>query len=163
MTLRTRIVTVMAVLGLLGLGAAGVFAGIVLGDRASEPGSTTLTLVDPAFQQLLAEDAVRSDGGFTGFGGLPALNGRVLRFGTVEAVALDPPSPAGTIGGSLTVAADGALAIVRFVRIERFFAIEPASQPLQPGDLVQLRVEGDQAVSTLLLPPDLEAGAGLGP
>ena len=95
MTLRTRLLMTVAVIGLLSAAAAGAAAGIVLGDRASEPGSRTLSLVDPAFQQLIAEPALRSDGGFTGFGGLPALNGRVLRFGTVRALELDPPNPAG--------------------------------------------------------------------
>ncbi len=163
MTLRTRLLMTVAVIGLLSAAAAGAAAGIVLGDRASEPGSRTLSLVDPAFQQLIAEPALRSDGGFTGFGGLPALNGRVLRFGTVRALELDPPNPAGTVGGTLTVEADGALAEVRFIRVERFFAIGPASTALAPGDLVQLRVEGDQAVSTLLLPDDLEEGTGVEP
>ncbi len=161
MTLRTRILMSMAVIGLLSAGAAGAVSGIILGDRASEPGTTTLSLLDPAFQQLLAEPAYRSAGGFTGFGGMPALGGRVLRFGTVRGLELDPPTGSGTIGGTLTVEADGAVATVRFVRAERFFSIGPAVEPLQPGDLVQLRIEGQQAVGSLRLPPDLEEGAGV--
>ncbi len=163
MILRTRILLTLAVLGLLGAGGAGVFVGIILGDRNSEPGTTTLRIVDPAFEQLIAEPAIRSAGGFTGFGGLPALNGRVLRFGTVESIELDPPSPTGTVGGTLTVTADGATATVRFIRVERLFTITPATEPLAPGDLVQLNIEGDRAVGTLRLPTDLEAGAGVVP
>lgn len=163
MSLRSRLLMTVAVLGLIGATAGGVVVGIVLGDRESEPGTRTLTLLDPAFQQLLAEPAFRSEGGFTGFGGLPALNGRVLRFGTVRALQLDPPSESGAIGGTLTVETDGAIAEVRFIRLERFFAITPASTALEPGDVVQVRIEGDRAVSALLLPPDLEEGAGLEP
>ncbi len=156
-----RVISTTAAIGLVLAALAGGAAGVYLGSEVSEQDTRVLSIVDPEFQQLVPEAAIRSTGGFTGFGGLPALGGRVLRFGTVEAVELDDPGEDGAIRGTITIAGNGATTTVRFVRVERLFSIDAAGAGLQVGDLVQLRIEDDRAISVLRLPPDIEAGAGV--
>ena len=77
----------------------GARLGIALAERFTAPETVELLFVDPLQLAGTPDFALRSAGGFTGFGGPPALGGAVLRTGPVSApqagpLAIEGPSSA---------------------------------------------------------------------
>ena len=137
---------------LLAAGLAGVVLGVAAGERASQPEVHELVVAEPALRAATVAAALRSAGGFTGFGGLPALPGDVLRAGTVaEAEA-----------GALVVDSGGSEAEIRFSAPLRLFRIAALREALRAGDIVVVRFAGGAPEAVLRVPPDLEEGAGTG-
>ncbi|GMU39492.1 MAG: hypothetical protein AMXMBFR23_03580 [Chloroflexota bacterium] len=139
--------------GLLAALAGGGLAGSALGERASRPGTETLTLASADAAGTGVATPLRSAAGFTGFEGRPALGGAVVRVGAVEHVqerALTVVEGAGTFEVSLT-------------QPLRLFRIVEASRPLQAGDIVLLRVASDGTPQAALrVPADLYEGDSRG-
>ena len=148
MRLRARIEAVAITLVVLLAGAGGGVLGIRLGDAASAPEVRRVAFVAPETLVGPPRDAARSAGGFTGFGGPPAIRGEVQRSGTVQGVE----------AGAVVIGSAESSVTVRYTSPERLFRIAPASAPLRAGDLVQVRVEDGRAVAVLRLPPGLEQG-----
>ncbi len=131
-------------LAVLALAGGGFVAGAAAGRAVSEPGEVRLVFSDPTQMDTTPDVAQRSGGGFTGFGGSPALAGDVLRAGVVGGIE----------DGSFTVDAAGASILVSFSESQRLFRIEPATTPLVEGDVVLVRlVDGTvTGVLRVLLP-----------
>jgi len=111
--------------------AGGGWLGVRFGERASEPGVRELTFRDPLLLEDTPAYAVRSAGGFTGFGGPPAFDGDVLRSGVVE--SLDEAENALTL-------VDGAATLgVTYSTPKLLFRIVAATEPLEAGDTVLIR------------------------
>lgn len=147
-TVRTRLQAAAVAVAVVLVGAGGGLLGLQLGDAASAPDVERVSVLAPDAVAGPPADVARSPGGFTGFGGPPALRGEVQRSAPVlseEAGAL----VVGTAESSVTV---------RFSSPARRFRIVPAGVPLRPGDLVQVRVQDGRAVGVLRLPPGLEEG-----
>ena len=126
-------------LALVAIALAGFIAGMRLGAAASEPGFDELRFVDPSALETTPESAARSAGGFTGFGGAPALAGDVLDAGALE--SLEP--------GRLRIGTGAAFLDVAYQDGTRLFRIAPASAPLAPGDRVVVRTDGDRVTGVL--------------
>lgn len=148
MTLRTRVKAAIWTVAVVLAGAGGGLLGMRLGDAASAPRVERVTVVAPDLFAGPPADAARSAGGFTGFGGPPAIRGEVQRSGAVQR----------TESGALVIGSADSSVTVRYTSPERLFRIVPAGAPVRAGDLVQVRVEGDRAMSILRLPPGLEQG-----
>ncbi|MGE3962290.1 MAG: hypothetical protein AB7F65_11480 [Dehalococcoidia bacterium] len=132
---------------ILGVAAAGFLLGLRLGERASEPGTRTLTLDRPAAAQP-RDVALRSPAGFTGFED-GALGGRVTRSGLTEDLE----------DGVFAVRTGSARMQVRTLEPARLFEIVPAGAPLAPGDVVVVRLGEDGAIEAVLrVPVDLREG-----
>ena len=134
---------------------SGAVLGVAAGERASEAAVEELVLVEPALRAETPASALRSAGGFTGFGGLPTLPGDVLRAGTVTAED-------GAAGGALVVEAGGSEAAIRFSAPARLFRISALQGALGAGDVVVVRFVDGAPEAVLRVPPDLEEGAGTG-
>ena len=146
---------VVTVAALVAAGLAGAVLGVATGERASESEVSELVLVEPALLAETPADALRSAGGFTGFGGLPTLPGDVLRAGTVTEAA-------SAAAGALVVDAGGGEARIRFSSPARLFRIAPLQGALGVGDIVVVRFVDGAPEAVLRVPPDLEEGAGTG-
>ena len=146
LTARIRTVAVAALVILAG--ASGGILGVRLGNAASKPNVERVTVVAPQALAGPPQDAARSSGGFTGFGGPPALRGEVQRSGAVQSV--EP--------GALVIGSAESSVTVRYTTPERLFRITQSTAPLRPGDLLQVRIEGNIAAALLRLPSDLEQG-----
>ncbi len=138
--------------GVLLAGAAGASLGARLADAATRPGHTDLVIPAPALAAGPSADALRAPGGFTGFGGAPALSGYVFRTGTVTAVD--------AAQHSVTVESSGSVATVHYAATTRFFRLAPLTAPLSPGDVIVVRYDGNQPVGVMRVPSDLEQGIG---
>jgi len=147
-TLRARVRAVAMALAVVLAGAGGGLFGVRLGDAASAPGVERVSVVAPDSVAGAPADAARSRGGFTGFGGPPALRGEVQRSAPVMSVD----------AGTLVVGSGDSSVTVRYSAPGRLFRIVPAGAPLQPGDLVQVRAQGGRMLGVLRLPPGLEEG-----
>lgn len=133
---------VLAVLG------GGVLLGMRLGQTASAPEVRHVVIPAPEGFAGPAAETRRSPGGFTGFGGKPALAGEVLRGGTVE-----------TSGNSgIVIATAESTLTVRTSSAERLYAIAATSTPLRSGDAVQVLARDGVVLGVLRLP----AGIGQG-
>ena len=144
---RRRLVTsAVAALTAAGL-AGGALLGLRLGAAASAPTYRTVAIAAPDGFAGPAATARRSPGGFTGFGGRPALAGDVLRSGTVE-----------TTGSDIVITSTESTITVRPSSAERLFAIGPATAPLRAGDTVQLYVRDGVVLAVLRLPPGIGQG-----
>lgn len=148
MKLHARVEAVAITAAVLLAGAGGALLGVRLGDAASAPNVERIMLAAPETLAGPPQDAARSPGGFTGFGGPPAIRGEVQRGGTVQSV--EP--------GALVVGSAESSVTVRYTSPQRLFRIVPSAAPLRAGDLVQVRVEGGRAIAVLRLPPGLEQG-----
>lgn len=148
MTLRARLEAAAVALAVLLAGAGGGLLGVRLGHSASAPDVERITIMAPEALAGPPSDAARSPGGFTGFGGPPAIRGEVQRSGTVQSAA----------SGSVVIGSAESSVTVRYTSPERLFRIAPAGTPLRAGDLVQVRVEEGRAAAILRLPPGLEQG-----
>lgn len=148
MRLRRRLAT-FALTGLvLATLASGALLGARLGRAASAPAVRNVAIAAPEGFTGPAADARRSPGGFTGFGGKPALAGDVLRGGTVETSS----------AGNLVIATAESTLTLRTTSAERLYAITPASSPLRPGDAVQVLARNGVVAGVLRLPPGLGEG-----
>lgn len=148
MTLRARLRTTAIGFAVLFAGAGGGWAGVRLGHTASTPHVEHVAITAPEALSGPPADVARSPGGFTGFGGPPALRGEVQRTGPVL------HSDAGLV----VIGTAESNASVRYTSPERLFRIAPASTPIKPGDLVQVRVRDGNVIAVLRLPPNLEQG-----
>lgn len=126
-------------LAVIAVAAAGLFAGMRAGSLASEPGVEELRFVDPNTLETTLQSAAKSAGGFTGFGGAPALSGDVLRTGSLASVDAD----------GIRVDEPAASLNVVFEDGTRRFRIAPVSTPLAPGDRVVVRTEDSQVTGVL--------------
>ncbi|MCB9484015.1 MAG: hypothetical protein H6675_08400 [Dehalococcoidia bacterium] len=132
---------------LLAVAVGGFFAGSKLADRASEPGTRTLTLDRPS-AAAPRDVALRSAGGFTGFEE-GALGGQVTRSGATADVE----------DAAFAVEGGGARLQLRVTSPARLYRIAPASTPLAIGDVVVIRVDADGAAEAVLrVPADLREG-----
>ncbi len=132
---------------MLAVAVGGFLAGVKLADRASQPGTETLTLERPS-AAAPRDVALRSPAGFTGFEE-GSLGGEVTRSG--ETVAAEDASFA-VVGG-------GARLDVRLSAPARLFRIVPGSEPLAAGDVVVIRLAADGAAEAVLrVPSDLREG-----
>lgn len=148
MRLRQRLVTTVVASLVLLAAAGGGALGVRLGRAASAPAVRHVAVAAAEGFAGPPADAARSPGGFTGFGGRPALGGEVLRSGTVETAG----------GGATAIASPGSTLTVRVTSAERLYAIVPASAPLRAGDSVQVHARDGSAVAVLRLPPGLGQG-----
>ena len=149
MTLRSRLRTAAVVAAMLLASVGGGWLGVRLGHAASEPNVERVAVAAPEALAGPPADAVRSPGGFTGFGGAPALRGEVQRSGTVQR----------SDAGAVVIGTAESNVTVRYTSPERLFRIVPAGSPLKAGDLVQVRVKDGAATSLLRLPANLEQGS----
>lgn len=133
---------------------ASVLGGLTLGRwagaRASEPTVVQLVIEDPALSAAPAIDGWISDGGFTGFGGLPALPGDVWR--RAHVLESEP--------GRLVIQSEGATTTIRFREPLRLFEIVPLDT-IEARDIAVLRLVDGLVQAVLVVPPDLEQGSGL--
>jgi hypothetical protein len=135
--------------------AAAIVAGAYLGSSvaadATAPGLNRVQLQDPAQFTDVPAWAGRSDAGFTGFGGLPALPGLVFRSGVVGALG----------EGVLVIDSADAQTTIDYTDPLRLFQIRTATSPLAVGDSVLVRVVDGKAVGFLRLLVNIEAIEGL--
>ncbi len=125
----------------------GFFAGTRLGERASEPGTQTLTLDRPS-ASTPRDVALHSTAGFSGFEE-GALGGLVTRSGSAE------------VGeeGTVIVRSGDATLQVRTLSPARLFNIASADAGITPGDIVVVRIAEDGAAEAILrVPADLREG-----
>jgi hypothetical protein len=139
-------------LGIVAAGAGGAYAGSRLADAATRPPHEQVVLLSPALSAGPRAGALTSPGGFTGFGGAPALNGDVARTGTVTAV--DAAS------GVLTIETPGGEVSVRFTSLARMFRLGQLAGALAEGDVVVVRIEDGETAGLLRVPPGLDVGVG---
>ena len=152
MRLRERFIVLAGLVLVIAAGAGGSLLGMRLGEAASAPAERRVAITDPDMATIDTAVA-RSAGGFTGFGGRPALRGEVLRSGEIKS--------AGT--GSIEVASPESVSTVRYSTTERLFRIAASSAPLRAGDLVQVQVKDGAVTAALRLPPGLDEGINRGP
>ena len=157
MSVAALLSAVVTAAALVAAGLAGAVLGMVAGERASESEVELLVLPEPALLAETPPAALRSAGGFTGFGGLPALPGDVLRAGTVTEAAAEAAG-----AGALVVEAGGSAAQIRFSSPARLFRIAALQGALGAGDVVLVRFVDGAPEAVLRVPPDLEEGAGTG-
>ena len=143
MSLASRARGPLAVVLLLAIAAGGASLGIKLAERATAPGTVELVFIDPRQLTGAPDFALRSAGGFTGFGGTPALGGDVLRIGVVSE----------SEQGRLVIEGPGSLATVTYSSPDRLFAIGLAVEPLLVGDLVLVRLVDDRVAGILRVVP----------
>ena len=153
MRLRERFVVLAGLALVIAAGAGGALLGMRLGDAASEPSEQRLAITDPNAAVSAGEGVARSPGGFTGFGGRPALRGEVLRTGRIESAA----------AGAIEIASPESSATIRYTTPERLYRIATASNPLSAGDLVRVHVKDGAVTAALRLPPGLDEGINRGP
>lgn len=141
MSLSTRTAGVMVFALLTALAGAGAFLGNAVASDLTEPGERVVVLEDPQGFARTPDWAQRSAGGFTGFGGLPALPGAVLHSGTISESS----------DGGLLVDAPNVRTTVDFTEPLRLFRIRPGESPLAPGDVVLVRTTDGTASGVLRL------------
>ncbi|MEE8337206.1 MAG: hypothetical protein V3R95_04030 [Dehalococcoidia bacterium] len=126
--------------------AGGAFLGASVAADVTSPGLQRVLLEDPAQFTDVPAWAARSDAGFTGFGGLPALPGAVFRSGVIGEHE----------EGVLTVDSAKAQTIVEYTQPLRFFLIRAAESPLAVGDAVVVRLVDGEAAGFLRLLVNIE-------
>lgn len=132
---------------LVAVGGGGLWGGMWLGERASQPETQVLSLERPS-TVAPREAGVRSAAGFSGFEA-GALGGAVSRSGTTSASG----------DGQLIIESASARAEVQYSNTSRFFAIGAASRAPQAGDVVIVRLNADGAAeAVLLVPGDIREG-----
>lgn len=117
--------------------------GVVVGGRlarwSTQPVTHVLEVVDPASAAAATPRGSTSPGGFTGFGGPPALHGEVLQSGTVTSSA----------SGRIAIGLDGGGADITFSGTGRMYRIVPATSPIAAGDRVVVRLDGATALAVM--------------
>lgn len=154
MSLSARAASVAVALVLVAAAAGGAYAGAAIARDITEPGTQLVVVADPQEFAEIPEWAERSAGGFTGFGGLPALPGKVLRSGSITESS-DGWKTAGCREWPrcrwLVVEAPSALTTIEFISTLRLFRIRPMAAPLAPGDLVLVRLVNGSPTGVLRL------------
>ena len=145
------LVAAVTITALVAAALGGLVLGRWAGERASEPAVIEVMIADPALAAAEADEGWTSAGGFSGFGGLPALPGQVWR-----AARVVESSP-----GRLVITSDGATTTVDYRAPARLFEIAPADG-VEVGDVVVVRVVDGVVAAVLVVPPDVEEGSGLG-
>jgi hypothetical protein len=145
-------IAVVVVLGVVAAGAGGAVAGSRLAQATTRPAHEQVFVYAPELSAGARAGALTSRGGFTGFGGAPALKGDVTR--TLAITAVD------TGTGRLMLADAGSDVTIRFTSRERLFRLEPLDGSLQAGDVVVVRIEQGRVAGIMRVPPDLDAGVG---
>jgi hypothetical protein len=131
--------------------AVGAYVGAAVATDATTPGTRHVVLEDPAQFTDIPAWAGRSDAGFTGFGGLPALPGVVFRSGVVGAHE----------DGTLIVESTAAQTAIDYSDPLRLFQIRNATTPLAVGDSVLVRLVDGNAAGFLRLLVNIEEIEGL--
>lgn len=144
-----RIIGALTLLSLIAIGGGGALLGVALGERATEQGVQQLRIIDPLSFDATPATALRSAGGFTGFGGLPALSGDVFRSGRVSRSDED----------GLLITAEGMQIVIEFSRPLRLFRIVSTPRVVV-GDTVLVRHVDGEITGVLVLPVTGEADAG---
>lgn len=112
---------------------SGFYAGARIASTVTAPETELIAIGDPGLATAIPAWAQRSAGGFTGFGGLPALSGQVLRSGTVTE----------TSDGMIVVTGADNETVIVYSEPVRLYRIQPAASALRSGDAVTVRmVEG---------------------
>lgn len=143
-----RILGALTLLSLIAIGGSGALLGVALGERSTEQGVEQLRIIDPLSFDAPPATALRSEGGFTGFGGLPALSGDVFRSGRVSA----------SDEGGLLITAEGTQTMIDFSRPLRLFRIV-STQQVAVGDTVLVRRVDGEVTGVLVLPATGEQDA----
>lgn len=123
--------------------AVGGFVGARLGERASRASAEVLTVVDPESLTARSAEGLASVGGFSGFGGPPALQGEVLRHGIASEVA----------PGRVVVTDGTANVTVEYTQPQRLYRIARATTAPASGDAAVVTFEGTRATGVLLVRP----------
>jgi len=131
--------------------AAGAYIGATVAADATAPGTQHVVLQDPAQFTDIPAWAGRSNAGFTGFGGLPALPGVVFRSGVVGAHE----------DGTLIVESTDARTTIEYSDPLRLFQIRNAATPLAVGDSVLVRLVDGSVAGFLRLLVNIEEIEGL--
>lgn len=145
------LVAAVTVAALLAASLGGLVLGRWVGESVSEPTVIELRIDDPRLSAAPADEGWTSEGGFTGFGGLPALPGEVWRQARV--VESQP--------GRLVIASDESTTAIDYRSPARLFEIVPAGG-VEVGDIVVVRLAGGVVAALLIVPPDVEEGSGAG-
>lgn len=136
-----RIVGALTLLSLIAIGGSGALLGVALGERSTQQGVQHVRIIDPLSFDAPPATALRSQGGFTGFGGLPALSGDVFRSGRVS----------GSSEGELLITAEGMQTVIDFSSPLRLFRIISTEQ-VAVGDTVLVRRVDGEVTGVLVLP-----------
>ena len=140
------------VLGILAAGLGGGYLGVRVADEVTEPGVQRVVVEDPALSRAEPASALRSAGGFTGFGGGAGLGGLVVRTGAIEARADDD--------AQFVISGSGSRSTIRYSASPSLFRIAPLVGTLQPGEVVVVRTEDGVVTGVLRVPADLHEGGG---
>ena len=129
---------------LLATGAAvGAYAGAALAAALTAPDVREVVVEDPALSSATPAWALRSRGGFTGFGDLPALPGDVLSSGAVVELA----------EGRLVVEGADARSAIEYEAPARLYRIRPSAGALAEGETVLVRLVADAVTGVLRVVP----------
>jgi len=129
---------VVGTVGVLAL-VGGVALGVRLGKAASRPGVEEIRVADPGGLAANAGNEALSAGGFSGFGGPPALEGEVLRRGTATEVS----------AGGLGLLDGAATSRIEFTQPLRLYQVTPSSAELVAGDSVVVKIADGRALAVL--------------
>lgn len=145
------LVAAVTIAALVAAALAGLVLGRWAGERASAPTVVELVIEDPALAAADADEGWATRGGFTGFGGLPALPGEVWR--AAHVVESEP--------GRLVITSGGATTTIDYRAPSRLFEIVTIGG-VDVGDIVVVRIVDGVAAAVLIVPPDVEEGGGTG-
>ncbi|MDE2695677.1 MAG: hypothetical protein OXH97_04065 [Chloroflexota bacterium] len=145
------LVAAVTIAALVAAALAGLVLGRWAGERASAPTVVELAIEDPALAAADADEGWTTRGGFTGFGGLPALPGEVWR--AAHVVESEP--------GRLVITSGGATTTIDYRATSRLFEIVPGDS-IEVGDIVVVRIVDGVIAAMLVVPPDVEEGSGSG-
>lgn len=147
--LSSRAAAVLLFVLLGGVGVGSALLGSRLAADMTEPNTRMVAIDDPAGSARIPDWAGRSEGGFTGFGGLPALPGVIFRSGVI----------AEHEEGVIIVDSDDARTTINYRSPIRLFRIRPAAEPLAAGDVVVVRLVDGRTAGVLRLLVEIEEGA----
>lgn len=141
MKLPPRVASALLLIALVAAAPSGFYAGARIARTVTAPETELVAIGDPALATAIPDWAQRSAGGFTGFGGLPALPGDVLRSGTVTE----------TSEGMLVVTGPDSETVITYSEPLRLYRIRPAAGALRSGDAVVVRLVGGTVTGVLRL------------
>ncbi len=121
----------------------GAYAGAALAAALTAPDVQEVVVENPALSSETPAWALRSRGGFTGFGDLPALPGGVLSSGAVVELA----------EGRMVVEGADARSTVEYEAPDRLYRIRPSAGPPAVGETVLVRLVGDAVTGVLRVAP----------
>ena len=125
----------------------GGYFGYVMAVDDGKPTNRLIEIQDPRTALSNLEPFV-SDGGYSGFEGLPALTGKIYRSGVVSDSTIN----------SFSVMSGESKFDVSFSESPRVFEIKSSAQRPVVGDLIMLRFSANnELTSILILPNDLQS------